>query len=232
MNRPNKFAKAITAWLTFEQLCRRETLFCEAYMSYPIGQFLTTRYGSKLRGEFVHPILAELKKGPGDKPRIDFVVLEDNDICSLVLETKWISSSNNLPRDIIRDLIRIELMVHGYNSEGWFILSGKAKSFNTLISDKRILGKDGDPKSKPILPFFDTNSGSIRLNPPAKFRYELLKESLQPFIGIEISNSIRVTKFGPFPNEYKLNEYLTFLWRIENDKDKSRFKPENVYKYE
>lgn len=95
-----KLVEAINSWLDFEVMCKREGLFSECYMAYPIGQFLSAYYKHNLTAEYLHPILAPLKAGRGDKPRIDFAVIDDNEQLVLAIETKWLSSSQTLVRDI------------------------------------------------------------------------------------------------------------------------------------
>ena len=229
MNRLNKFACAINSWLTFEQMCKRECLFCESYLAYPIGQFLNAEYGEYLQTEYIHPVLAEYKNGRGDKPRIDFVVLTEQKEISIAIETKWISTSTTLLRDIIRDLIRLELVVHKTNAEGWFILAGNGRDFNELVKTRNFLGHPKHIGSNTILPYGRSEIGNIRLNPPAKFRKEFLKECLRPYIGMSIIDSITLTKFGPYPKEYKAKDYVTLIWKVANKQEKERFKPEDVF---
>ncbi len=229
MNLPNKIVIGLNAWLTFEQMCEREPLFSESYLAFPIGQLLNARYGAFLVAEHLHPVLAPLKTGRGDKPRFDFAVLREDKTIALAIETKWLSSSKTLQRDIVRDLIRLELVAHADNSEAWLIVAGLADEFRGLVENPKFQGHPNHIGSKPILPFGYSRNGRLRLNPPAKFRREMLTSALEPFHGIELSDCIHVTRFGPYPSEPVARGYVTYMWRIDKHRHPGRFLPEIVY---
>ena len=229
MRRPNKLATALNSWLTFEQMCKRESLFNESYLAYPIGQFLSSRYGAALVSEYPHPILTPLKEGRGDKPRIDFAVLGKDGNIELVIETKWLSSSRSLIRDIIRDLVRLELVVHAQGAEAWLILAGKGSYFDLISGNSKFKGHPSHIGSDPILPHGCSKSGRLRLNPPAKFRREILEDALRPFVGIELTDCIHITRFGPYPPDATPSGYVTYLWRVDKRKNTARFLPETIW---
>src|SRR5262245_44980490 len=102
-------------------MCKREDLFSESYISYPIGQFLTAHYASSLKAEYPHPRLAPFKTGRGDKPRVDFVVADEQNNIEIAIETKWLSSSTTLVRDVIRDVIRLELLIQNATTKSYLI---------------------------------------------------------------------------------------------------------------
>lgn len=109
-----KLVHAVGAWVYYEQLCQRQELFSEQYLTYPAGQFLQAEYGNKLRTEFIHPILGALRQGRGDKPRVDFVVVNDEDRPIVAVETKWLNSSPDLHAQTLQDLVRLALIERGY----------------------------------------------------------------------------------------------------------------------
>ncbi len=229
MRQPNKLATALNCWLTFEQMCKRENLFNESYLTYPIGQFLSARYGSALVSEYPHPVLMQLKRDRGDKPRLDFAVLSGGHNIELVIETKWLSSSKSLIRDIIRDLVRLELVAHANGAEAWLILAGRGSDFELLSRHSAFKGHPSHVGSNSILPYGRAGCGRLRLNPPAKFRRDILEKALQPFIGIELANCIHITRFGPYPSDVPASGYVTYLWRVDNKNGSGRFLPEKIY---
>lgn len=125
MKRFRKLVEAVSSWLHFEAMCRREALFCESYIAATIGQFLSARYGYSLHIEYPHPVLASLKLGRGDVPRIDFAVVNDSNQIEVAIETKWISTSSSLIRDIVRDLVRLELLYHNQGTQAYLLVAGK-----------------------------------------------------------------------------------------------------------
>lgn len=231
MNRPNKIALGLNAWLTFEQMCKRAPIFSESYLAFPIGQLLGARYGGKLVAEHPHPVLAPIKTGRGDKPRLDFAVLREDGSVDVAIETKWLSSSTTLRRDIIRDLVRLELARESVGCEAWMILAGSSSDFLALVGDPRFQGHPDHIGSDPILPYGKSRNGRLRLNPPSQFRREMLKEVLEPFKTLECTECIHVTRFGPYPEEPAMNGYVTYLWRIDTRRSAGRFIPADVYGY-
>ncbi len=229
MKLPNKIALALNSWLTFEQMCGREPLFSEAYLAYPMGQFLGSEFGSRLVAEFPHPILAPLKTGRGDKPRIDFAVVRSDGRVEIAIETKWLSSSQTLQRDIIRDLVRLELMVSNQDSEAWLVVAGEASKFEALVGTEKFQGHPAHVGSDPILPHGTSRDGRLRLNKPAKFRYEMLKAALEPFHGVDLTDCIHTTRFGPYPSTAPGAKYVTYLWRVNVRRQLGRFRYETVY---
>ena len=131
--RARKLLEATAAWLHFEKMCYREPLFGERYMSYPIGQFLNARFGNKVRSEHVHPALARVIEGSGGKPKIDFAVVDDNEQMKIAIETKWVSGSSTLARDIVRDIIRLELLAHE-GAKALLVLAGCNRDMNYLFA--------------------------------------------------------------------------------------------------
>lgn len=230
MIRANKIVTGLNAWLTFEQMCKRGPLFSESYLAFPIGQLLAARYGAALVAESPHPVLAPLRTGRGDKPRLDFAVYRQDKTIELAIETKWLSSSLTLQRDIIRDLVRLELVCQLHNSEAWLIVAGTATEFQTLVGNPKFQGHPKNISSDPILPHGKTRDGRLRLNPPAKFRKEMLQAALEPFAGVELSDCIHTTRFGPYPVDSPPKSYVTYLWRVNKRRQQGRFFPESVYK--
>jgi hypothetical protein len=229
MKHPNKMAAGLSAWLTFEKMCNREALFSESFLTYPIAQLLSARYGSRLLAEHPHPVLAPARKGRGDKPRLDFAVLRPDATVEIAIETKWLSSSKTLQRDIIRDMIRLELVAHAHSAETWLIVAGLSGQFTKLTNRQNFLGHPRHLNSNSVLPLGRTQSGNLRLNPPAKFRRELLSSAVKPFLGQELPSSIVTTRFGPYPKESSAKDFVTCLWRIERRHQVARFNSEDVF---
>lgn len=222
MGNPRTIVEAIGYWLNFENACKRSELFNERYIAYPIGQFLMARYGHLVRSEYIHPILAKNKEGKGAKPKIDFVVLKqkekssDDEAIELAIETKWCSKSNTLVRDIIRDLVRLSLLIHHYDCSAYFILAGRKKDVDALFKHEKFTKLKGVASSKPILESDPKLIAStLRLINPPRFRIKLLNDALNPFQSMVIPCSIPTTKFGEYPKNIKNSQYAVFGWRLD-----------------
>jgi hypothetical protein len=208
MKNPRTILEALGYWLNFELSCKREELFSERHMSYPIGQFLIARYGHAVRTEFEHPILST--KSSGNKPKIDFVVVEDSEI-ELAIETKWVSKSNTLDVDICRDLIRLSLLVDEYNCSAFLIIAGKKEKIISLFK-------------KTNLSFFPTNkddlTGRLELLKSFKNGDKFTKRILKKFHSFEIPNSIAIKKISNFELGLRGSQFPVYGWRVMKTKVK------------
>jgi hypothetical protein len=227
---PNKIATGLNSWLSFEQMCGRKSLFSESYLAYPIAQLLATEFGAGLVSEYKHPVLAPLKCTSGDKPRLDFAVLQNDGKVELAVETKWLSSSKTLHKDIIKDLVRLELVRHHQGCEAWLIVAGPANSFESLVNCDKFAPYPNKYKSNPLLPHGKTRQGILRLDPVSKYRKELISSALESFGGIEMSQVLHLTRFGPFPEAPKNNACVVYLWRLNHTGPRGRFVPPTVPK--
>ena len=207
MKNPRTILEALGYWLNFELSCRRQELFNERHMSYPIGQFLIARYRQMVRTEFEHPILGPLITGSGNKPKIDFAVLNEtnNSDIELAIETKWVSKSNTLARDICRDLIRLSLLLNDNNCSAFLIVAGKKTQMDNLFRKKAISFFPKDDK---------TEKGKIDLLKKYKSDDKFVKSVLDKYPDIQIPNSIIVKKISAFQLNLRDSQYPIYGWRI------------------
>jgi hypothetical protein len=237
MKEPRNLIEATSHWLNFEALCQRYELFNEGYMSYPIGQFLRERYGGYLRTEFKHPLL-ERRGTRGDTPRIDFVLVKPrspDDYGSKTLpelettiETKWISAGPFLPWPILRDLVRLEVLVNAHDDvSGYLVLAGRKKHFEGKNGSQhdRFFGnfKVGRwDAGKPLLCATDNRWSRLSI---ANMPPDVKQAQLKPFDGQNLPNSIRYTQIGPYPDYNSANEnrVLVFGLRVSKESRKGRF---------
>src|ERR1035438_1810119 len=86
-------AQAAGAGLQYEFACGRSMLFNERYLSVPIANALYAVYRREVRAEYLHPVLAAAKSGPGRRPEVDFAVIDSfpNAVC--VVESKWVGAN-------------------------------------------------------------------------------------------------------------------------------------------
>lgn len=163
MKNARALVETIGSWLHFELLCGREELFSERYLSYPIGQFLSNRHGNALRAEYPHPILSEARERRGDKPRIDFAVLDSEDNVEVAVETKWLGASTQpvpgtLIPAVIRDILRLELLASHFDTAAFLIMAGRKRDFKRLFGSAAFAGHSDHPQSRELLPTRDNNS--------------------------------------------------------------------------
>jgi len=228
MNKYSKLAEGLAAWLTFEQRCGRTNLFSESSLAHPLGQLLQYRYPGRVRAEVEHPVLTPLHKGVGQKPRIDFAVEGSDGVYDLVVETKWVSGSPTPLRDILRDFVRLDLLLGPHSRDALFILAGQMKAMRKLFDSSHFRADPTQVSSRTILPIA-AKSGSIRFASVAKFRKALYTRALDPFAGLELSRSIYLRPSGPFPRNANSASHRIYVWRLVRTGNGPTFLPENEY---
>jgi len=216
MNKNSKIAEGLAAWLTFEQRCGRANLFSESSLAHPLGQLLQYRYPGRVHSEVQHPVLAPSHLGSGQKPRVDFAVkdLTGEYEFDLVVETKWASRSPNLLRDILRDLVRLDLMQRKHARDALFILAGEMKAIRKVFQAGAFQALPNHPNSRTLLPLNIEKPGSLRFVSVARSRESLFARVLAPFAGMEISKSVYLRFSGPFPRSANSTSYGIYLWRL------------------
>lgn len=132
MHLHRRLAEGVGAWLHFEYLCNRSGLFNERYLSWAVGQVLTSLFGDRVHAEFSHPVLASMTSAVGRPPAIDFVYCGDRypDIM-VAVETKWAGSSNASIDRIIWDLIRLEMIASRFDAQCVFLLAGSDRTWKS-----------------------------------------------------------------------------------------------------
>jgi len=194
---PTEMVEAVACWLHFETRCLRDELFCEAYLAYPIGQFLHARYGNALRTEFAHPVLERHRNaagpGRGDKPRVDFAVVEQDQV-AVAVETKWLSRSQHLAEDILADCIRLELLAAEHKAAAFLILAGQQARFAELVAKPSVQAKPGHPRSTALLPTPERGPKVITLTTRSKHWERLYRRATARFPGVPLPERLLLSK--------------------------------------
>jgi len=217
--------EAISHWLNFEKMCNKKGLFNEKYLSYPIGQFLRSRHSTGLRPEYTHPFLNY--KGVGAKPKIDFVIKEKiNDDWEIIIaiEVKWLSESQSLLKNCIKDILRLALVADNCKKATcFFIISGKYRDWlskienNEKFSFTQINGKKINLLGCDVPGHYD-----LRTNAPNGQFPDVIKKAkkeLKP--KCVLPDRIRITNYGMYPNYGKdpkkprRDEYIAIGWEIQ-----------------
>lgn len=209
----NRLAQGVASWLKFEFHCHRGHLFEEKYLSYPIGQILFAEYGNKLVSELDHPLLTEHKVGRGKRPKMDFAVVNDNQII-LSLESKWIGKTIPKVEDIIWDLIRLELMASFYQCDAIFLLGGQRKKIKKLFESNAFMAPNNNRTFRPILKDGIHRSMAMRLDQPPQQREAIIKRLLSKYPNIEMPSKISSGLPFIFPKDCNSNDFQVYAWQI------------------
>ncbi|HQU22537.1 MAG TPA: hypothetical protein PKW08_13190 [Flavobacteriaceae bacterium] len=225
-----RLAEGIGGWLIFEQHCNKSGLFTERYLSFPIGQILSSIYGSNVHSEFIHPIISKYSTGRGAKPKVDFAVLNDDREPILAIETKWIGQSIPSVQSILWDLVRLESLASEYGTSCIFLIGGKKKKLQSLFNSSEFKMK----KSARPNPILSTQSLGLKTlsivsNDPghlSTWRPLTKKWQNMPF-----PSKIGTQLFKPFPADCTLEQYQVYGWRIYKADNKTTFVPKNTKIY-
>ena len=231
MNRFSKIADGLAGWLTFELRCGREELFRESLLAHPLQQLLNYRFPGLVKAEVSHPILSALSR-KGRKPTIDFGIEGDDGRYLAVVETKWVSKSPTLLRDILRDVVRLDMVVPTYADEGFLILAGRKRNIQKLFKDSQFQPHPNHLNSKHILPLESHTKSSVRFLPTPEFRRKLYSQVLDTFRECKVSKSIPLERSGPYPRCANVDHYEVYLWRLRKYGQSEQFKPEDYYNFD
>src|SRR5262245_51814972 len=133
-------AEGIGGWLQYEFACHRAGLFNERYLAVPISQVLNSVFGLPVHSEYVHPVLARERTGPGRRPEVDFAVVDSQGRPRCVVESKWCGVNGLSAEQIIWDLLRLELVSEDTGADAYFLLAGRRKHLDRFFESKAFKG--------------------------------------------------------------------------------------------
>jgi hypothetical protein len=225
-----RLSEGIASWLIFEQHCNKSGLFNEKYLSFPIGQILSSVFGSNVHAEYIHPVLSKFAKGKGAKPKIDFAVINEENIPIVAIETKWIGQTTPSVHSILWDLIRLELLSREYGTSCIFILGGRRKKLEILFNSNDFALKNSSHPD-PILSTFSQGIHGIPITTNDPIRIQLWKPVFSEYQNISCPSKIGTQLFNPFPSKCTQEQFQIYSWRVFSVPNKTIFKPKNTLIY-
>ncbi|MCQ0990340.1 hypothetical protein [Jiella marina] len=224
-------AEGVGAWLKFEYACDRSGLFSEKYLSHPIGQILSSRTGNLAQAEYKHPILAELSKGVGRRPEIDSVVCDPYPAINVAVESKWLGKTKPNAKDIMWDLIRLELIANKFNARCFFILGGKRSDLESYFSRKAFSGKQESGMARPLLLHNRNIVHKTNLVPHNNPRVSLLKKLFESYQDFDFPHRLLTRRSAPFPPGARAKDPQVFVWEVMSAPNRETFQPRNSAHY-
>lgn len=231
MNLKRKLTEGVGGWLQFEYHCNRSGLFSEKYLSVPIGQILNSITAERVIAEFKHPVLANVKDGPGRRPEVDFVVCSPYPEIKYAVEAKWIGKTKVTMDRILWDLIRLELIASNSEAECFFLLGGKKGDLDRLFKTKDFLGDTTYKHRQPVLKHENNSRSRLDLVPTQPYRISLFRKIFRDFQEFDMPQILYSIRSNPFPFECKSNNYQVYCWRILSALNRTTFKPGNSKHY-
>jgi hypothetical protein len=190
-------------------------LFNERYLSTPISNALHSLYKEQVRAEYLHPILAPVKTGPGRRPEIDFALVRDFPNVSCVLESKWVGSNSLTAADILWDLLRLELVAHNTKAPAFFVLAGRRKHLESFFQSRAFMGEiTSRGKYRRLLKLDRRRNGNIRVDTPNKDRAAMFKKLFIDYQGVSFSSQITTSSPQRYPENCPMFQYQAYAWQV------------------
>lgn len=223
------FAKLLTGgvagWIEFERACNRSGLFNEKYLTSAVGQILAARTGNRVEAEFTHPVLAPLKQGPGRRPQVDFVVRDENGKICLAVESKWAGRTIPSTKEILWDLIRLELIAHHESARCVFLLAGTGARLKAIFDHPAFSDAGTKPYRRPLLRHDSNVIHTTPMVPLVPVRFEMLKQLFKPYQDFRFAERIATRRTAPRPEEVKQKEYQVIAWEVLPKGNRAEFRP-------
>lgn len=220
-----RLAEGLGSWLQFETNCNRSGLFSERYLAFAVGQLLGAVHGSGVLGEHEHSVLAGHMKGPGKRPRLDFVAVDDAKKVIVAIETKWIGRTKVPVTEMIWDLIRLELMAHHHGADAFFILAGKRRDLDTLFESDAFRGPKTAWDRKPVFLHRSNAQWTLPLLPVQPFRIALLREVFESRKNLPVPAEITIRRSTPFPPICNAQQHQVYVWKVSCANERKEFRP-------
>jgi hypothetical protein len=225
-----RLTEGVAAWLQFETHCNRRGMFSEKYLSVPIGQILGAVYGSHVRAEVLHPILAPHQSGPGARTRVDFAALGDNNQIVAAVESKWIGATRPSIDKIAWDLLRLELLAAHHRAECCFLLGGTKKDLTHLFGSADFRGRTIGYR-KPLLPLAPGVLDRCYIRAAPHYRRSMHRQVLEPWQELPIAEMFELVATAPSPVQCVADQYQIYGWSILATRSRKEFRPSQSKHY-
>lgn len=226
-------AQAVGAWLQYEFACDRSNLFCESYLAVPIANALATIYRNQVRSEYLHPVLAPTRQGPGRRPEVDFAVVANYPDVTCVLESKWIGKVGVSAGDILWDLLRLELIAHNSKAPAFFLLAGQRRVLDKFFESKTFLGAQTSAgRHRPLLKLPGRRGGNIRVDTPNHDRQPAFNKLFRDYQRTSFTSQITTSRGVAYPESCPLYQYQAYAWQVLSPAEVPRFIPRNNRHYQ
>lgn len=224
MNTAKRLAMAAGAWLQYEFACQRDTLFNERSLVTPISNVLKAVYKHEVHTEFLHPVLAPLKSGPGRRPEVDFAVVQKYPEIICAVETKWVGAGGIKMEELLWDVLRLELIAHSAKADAYFVLAGRRKHLGDFLDSKAFVGQvRSKGKVQTILKM--RPQPRIKITNPLPEREGLFQKVLAEYQDLSFPVEVSTTVGQMYPEPCPTFQYQAYAWQIHFPPSMRRFYP-------
>tara|TARA_R110002096_G_scaffold137252_1_gene290513 strand:- start:801 stop:1499 length:699 start_codon:yes stop_codon:yes gene_type:complete len=220
-----KISEGVAGWLLYEFHCMNADMFDEKYLTKPIGNILKAKYGNRVEAEYNHPILNKYKTGKGRPPQIDLVIKNEKGELIAAVESKWYGNSPVKVKDIMWDLVRLEIIRNEYDIPCFFVLGGMKKRLNDLFKSQTFLEPNVYGKEKPLLTTSEHGRNFFYLTNPTSKRNRLIRNEFHQYSELTVPEKISVQNPSYYPKQGKNADHQIFAWEVLSNKTVNRFVP-------
>jgi len=215
MKQERVLAQAVGAWLQYEFACNRTNLFNERYLSTPISGALTALHQDNVHSEYLHPILAPYKTGPGRRPEVDFATIRSPHNLTSVVESKWVGAKGLPAGHVLWDLLRLELIAHHTGVPAYFVLAGRRRHLEKWFLSRAFRGAlTSRGKYRYLLKLDRRSIGSIRVDTPNRDRQPIFKKLFADYPDVSFSSRITTSIPQKYPEECPMYQYQAYAWQV------------------
>lgn len=215
--------KAITHWLEFQILCKRDWLLSEKFIAQPIGEFIHSFHKDRMETEWDHPNFNNDKSG---RPKqVDYTLFNRSGQRKTIIEAKWIgSASQSYGQSVLNDMLRLEC-VKG-NISCYMLVAGRIENFDKFQQLAIQPKQKGGKRVKffeSILSFEDEDEFTAQVETCVdelkKFYLSFAKD-----YNVELPRSFKTKKV--FQNELQNDSKMrVFIWRVSRSQNHKSFDP-------
>jgi hypothetical protein len=139
---PKRVSEGVTAKLDFDYSCNRGNSFGEYHVHGVVNEVLSANIDPnkhKITSGFPHALLK--RPGRGRQPEIDFAIHSRvSSALFLAAEVKWAGSAHCTVKNILKDLIRLQLIANAeHQAECFMLISGRKDNFDRLFNEKLLI---------------------------------------------------------------------------------------------
>ena len=225
MDTERRLALGVGGWLQYEFACHRSGLFNERYLSVPISQVLNAVFGLPVCSEYLHPVLAKERTGPGRRPEVGFAVVDSSRQIKCVVESKWCGTSGLTAEQVIWDILRLELVSEDTGADAYFLLAGRRKHLDTFFDSKAFKGTEHHGKFRRLLKLDRRKNPRFRVDNPPEDRLDAFRNVLLPYANVEFPARVSTSLCYVYPSDASTFQYQAYAWKVFAPSGTPRFKP-------
>jgi len=226
---PIHLAQAIVHWLEYQSICGRSELFCEAYLSQPVGEYCLSIRPEHFAPEYSYPTQFQGKRKGGRLRSLDFAVFRQQanaaqKYMSDAVETKFVTANRDFTQEVFDDLYRLLWFQSTREPERcrrWFVTAGFRKNLegDNFLSSKVQLGRGANKPQKYafrglLSTDLNNHTRTKQIHTGAAQLRSRWVKAAHNFGQTQVPNSITVRLAGRSPKVAKPTDACCYVWEV------------------